>query len=121
MKFYILNIEEFSGHMAQIYSIMYDGDDQTLLDHFFEENAKEHEKELEEIAIRLKVMGQDTGCKLNFFRAHEGAPGDGVAALSFHRFRRIQTGKYQGLSRRCPVKRKGTRNEIACRVYKQGN
>lgn len=30
MKFEIINIEEFSGNMAQIYSIMYEGDDLTL-------------------------------------------------------------------------------------------
>lgn len=32
MKFDIINIEEFSGQKAQIYSIMYEGDDMTLMD-----------------------------------------------------------------------------------------
>lgn len=34
MNFEIVDIEEFSGSMAKIYSIMLDGDDLTLLDHF---------------------------------------------------------------------------------------
>ena len=37
MKFDIINIEEFSGQKAQIYSIMYEGDDMTLMGHFFED------------------------------------------------------------------------------------
>ena len=40
MKFTIENIEEFSGGMAQIYSVMFEGDDMTLMDHFFEDNAQ---------------------------------------------------------------------------------
>lgn len=32
MKFAIIDIEEFSGKKAQIYSIMYEGDDMTLMD-----------------------------------------------------------------------------------------
>ena len=40
MNFTIENIEEFSGGMAQIYSVMFEGDDMTLMDHFFEDNAQ---------------------------------------------------------------------------------
>ena len=60
MKFDIINIEEFSGQKAQIYSIMYEGDDMTLMDHFFEDNEKEHSEDLEEMASKLQVMGNDT-------------------------------------------------------------
>ena len=35
MKFTIENIEEFSGGMAQIYSVMFEGDDMTLMDQKF--------------------------------------------------------------------------------------
>ncbi|HQP79563.1 MAG TPA: hypothetical protein PL115_06850 [Bacteroidales bacterium] len=38
MNFEIVEIEEFSGDKAKIYSIMLEGDDATLLDQFFEEN-----------------------------------------------------------------------------------
>lgn len=56
MKFEIINIEEFSGRKAQIYSVMYEGDDMTLMDHFFEDNGKDHQEELEEIASKLHVI-----------------------------------------------------------------
>ena len=49
MKFEIVNIDEFSGGMAQIYSIMFEDDDMTLMDHFFDDNAQ-YAKELEEMA-----------------------------------------------------------------------
>ena len=81
MKFDIVNIEEFSGEKAQIYSVMYEDDDLTLMDHFFEDNDKEHHAELEEMAEKLQVMGNDTGCRAIFFKEHEGNPGDGVVAL----------------------------------------
>ena len=87
MKFEIINIEEFSGRKAQIYSVMYEGDDMTLMDHFFEDNGKDHHEELEEIASKLHVMGNDTGCREHFFKLNEGALGDGVVALSYNRMR----------------------------------
>lgn len=40
MKFELVNIDEFSGGMAQIYSVIFEGDDMTLMDHFFEDNAQ---------------------------------------------------------------------------------
>ena len=87
MKFDIINIEEFSGQKAQIYSIMYEGDDMTLMDHFFEDNEKEHQADLEEMASKLHVMGNDTGCRTHLFKLNEGAPGDGVVALSYNQMR----------------------------------
>lgn len=87
MKFEIVNIDEFSGEKAQIYSIMYEGDEMTLMDHFFEDNEKEHWEDLEEIASKLHIMGNDTGCRAHLFKLNEGAPGDGVVALSCARMR----------------------------------
>lgn len=87
MKFDIINIEEFSGQKAQIYSVMYEDDELTLLDHFFEDNGEEHKDELEEIASKLRVMGNDLGCRANFFKANEGAPADGVVALRYKQMR----------------------------------
>lgn len=87
MKFDIINIEEFSGQKAQIYSIMYEGDDMTLMDHFFEDNSKEHQEDLEEMASKLRVMGNDFGCRSHYFKVNEGAPADGVVALRYHQMR----------------------------------
>ena len=86
MKFTIENIEEFSGGMAQIYSVMFEGDDMTLMDHFFEDNAQ-YTEELKEMANKLESMGNCTGCRIQFFKENEGAPGDGVVALWYKRMR----------------------------------
>lgn len=65
MKFAIIDIEEFSGKKAQIYSIMYEGDDMTLMDHFFEDNEKEHQEDLKEIAacINKAIIEKDLKVK----------------------------------------------------------
>lgn len=87
MKFDIIDIEEFSGPKARIYSIMYAGDDMTLVDHFFDENSEEHRGELEDIALRLRVMGNDYGCRAHYFKENEGMPADGVVALRCRQMR----------------------------------
>lgn len=86
MKFEIVNIEEFSGEMAQIYSVMFENDDMTLMDHFFEDNAQ-YEEELKEMAKKLISMGNSTGCRIQFFKENEGAPGDGLVAFWYKRMR----------------------------------
>lgn len=86
MKFEIVNIEEFSGDMAQIYSVMFENDDMTLMDHFFEDNAQ-YKEELKEMANKLLSMGNDIGCRIQFFKEHEGTAGDGVTAFWYKRMR----------------------------------
>ena len=80
MKFEITEIAELSGEMAHIYSVTLNGEEQTLLEQFFDENA-EFTEELGVIAEKLLVMGHDTGCRYEFFKHHEGALADGVAVL----------------------------------------
>lgn len=80
MTFDIVEMSDFSGEMAHIYSIMLSGEEETLLEQFFNENAA-HAEELRTIAEKLLVMGNDTGCRRDFFKHHEGASADGVAAL----------------------------------------
>lgn len=65
MDFNIVDIEEFSGEIAKIYSIMLEDDEETLLDKFFEEN-RGYEKELRNIAAKLDTMGHYTGCRYIF-------------------------------------------------------
>jgi hypothetical protein len=86
MKFEIVDIEELSGSRAKIYSIMLDGDNYTLLDQFFDDNRK-FDEEMKEIALKLKLMGETTGCRENFFKVYEGSPGDGVVALWYKNIR----------------------------------
>ena len=80
MDFDIIEMSDFTGDMAHIYSVMLRGEEQTLLEQFFEDNA-EYGDELNTIVEKLLVMGHDTGCRREFFKHHEGASADGVAAL----------------------------------------
>lgn len=86
MDFEFVEIEEFSGSKARIYSIAIDGDEMTLMDHFFDDN-KSFQTDLAIIAAKLKTMGEDTGCRPHFFKENEGAPGDGMVALRVNRLR----------------------------------
>lgn len=72
--------------MAKIYSVMFENDDMTLMDHFFENNAQ-YSDEISEMAKKLISMGNDTGCRIQFFKENEGKPGDGVVALWYKRMR----------------------------------
>lgn len=80
MDFEITEMSDFSGKMAHIYSVTLKGESQTLLEQFFDENIN-NRGELNIIAQKLIVMGNDTGCRYEFFKHHEGALADGVAAL----------------------------------------
>lgn len=39
------------------------------------------------MAKKLESMGHDTGCRIQFFKEFEGAPGDGVVAFWYKRMR----------------------------------
>lgn len=67
--------------MAVVYSILPEGSDDTLFDIFVNENATEHQTEIEFIFNRLYAIGYDTGGRHGFFKHNEGEPGDGVCAL----------------------------------------
>jgi len=79
IEFEIEEIEWFSGRQAHIYSIRLKGSPTTLIEDFFNEN-RQYAKELKQLAINLKSMGE-TGCRRDFFKHNEGNPGDGVAVL----------------------------------------
>ena len=51
-----------------------------MLEQFFEDNA-EYAEELNTIIQKLMVMGNETGCRYEFFKHNEGALADGVAAM----------------------------------------
>ena len=80
MNFEITELKDLTGEMAHIYSVTLKGEEQTLLEQFFEDNA-EYQDELETILQKLMVMGKKTGCRYEFFKHHEGALADGVAAI----------------------------------------
>jgi len=86
VNFDIVELDDFSGPCAHIYSIRLQGEEETLLDKFFDENRK-YQKELSFFAAKLKVIGNDTGCRYEDFKLYEGSLGDGIVALSYKRMR----------------------------------
>lgn len=81
MNYEIVEIEEFTGRGATVYSLQFEDDIKTVFEHFLEENEKEYRDEILSIINRLKVIGKDTGARESFFKIDEGLPGDGVCAL----------------------------------------
>ncbi len=77
----LVEIEELSGSKATIYSVLLDGDDLTLFDHFVEEYGISHKAAIKDLIARLQVIGSMTGAREQFFKHFEGRPGDGVCAL----------------------------------------
>lgn len=71
MNYEIVELEDFSGDKAKIYSIIPEGEEESLFDKFLDENIKSYRKELKEILSRIKQIGITTGARENFFK-HEG-------------------------------------------------
>ncbi len=81
MNYEIVELEEFSGNRAGVYSIIVGEEDLTLFDHFVNENITKYRTELKEMSNRLVEIGSRLGARENFFKHNEGKPGDGVCAL----------------------------------------
>ena len=77
----IVEITELSGPACKIYSIAYDGSEDTLFDFFLDGLSDDYPAEVEEIWDRLEYMGKEGGARIQFFREDEGRPGDGIVAL----------------------------------------
>lgn len=86
MGFEIVEMKELSGDKAHIYSVILNGDGDTLLEQFFNENSS-HEKLLKKMLIKIKTMADKTGCLRQFFKDGEGRLGDGVVALAVQNLR----------------------------------
>lgn len=81
MDFTIEEIEDLSGEKAKVYSVILEGESQTLLEKFIEENEKH--RDLRKILDKICIMANDTGCKREFFKEGEGRLGDGMVALNY--------------------------------------
>ena len=81
MEFDIQEITDLSGDKARVYSVIVDGDSNTLLEQFFNDN-QQYTKELKKIIEKINVMSHVTGCRESFFKKGEGAWGDGMVALN---------------------------------------
>lgn len=65
----IVELENFSGRQATIYSVIMDDDDITLFEHFIKENSIDYRKEIRFIANRLLVgRNKSQHFKLRWFK-----------------------------------------------------
>jgi len=77
----LVKIIKLSGAACSVYSIIENDAEETLLGKFIKENIDSFKSETKEIIQRLRTMGRFTGARPEFFKEHEGKPGDGVCAL----------------------------------------
>ena len=81
VNYEIVELEPYSGNEAKIYSIIRDGESNTLFDKFVDEYKDEFKPEVKDIIKRLYQIGHTTGARSSFFKLHEGKYGDCVCAL----------------------------------------
>ena len=81
MNYEIVELEPYSGNEAKIYSIIREGESDTLFDKFIDEYKHEFRTEVKDILKRIYQIGHTTGARSSFFKLHEGKYGDCVCAL----------------------------------------
>jgi len=80
LNFRLVELPEFTGRGATIYSVVLGSDDVTLFDQFVIDNEGAYGEEVDEIVGTVAAIGQ-IGARWQFFKPNEGLPGDGVCAL----------------------------------------
>ena len=81
MNFKIVQLSQFSGYHAGIYSIYLENEQETLFERFIKENYNSFKSEIIDINSRLITINKKTGARDIYFKLDEGNPGDGVCAL----------------------------------------
>ncbi len=81
MKCRLVKLSRLSGNKASVYSVVLNDDEKTLFDKFLIENSTISLSEIKNIVKRLQIIGNYTGARYDFFKHHEGLPGDGICAL----------------------------------------
>jgi hypothetical protein len=81
VKYEIVEMQPFSGNEAKVYSIIPEGETETLFDRFINEYKGGFKNEIKNILKTLYQIGHTTGAKSSFFKQHEGKFGDFVCAL----------------------------------------
>lgn len=64
-------MEPYSGSVAKVYSIIPEGEEETLFEKFVDESIVSYKDEINDILKRLKQIGHTTGARESFFK-HEG-------------------------------------------------
>ena len=82
MKFELKEIQQLTGQRCKIYSVLMEGDENTLFEQFTDETKYVFPDEIENIIENLKAIARRVGAREQFFRPKkEGKLGDGVEAL----------------------------------------
>jgi hypothetical protein len=81
VNYQIVELTDYSGEEATIYSIIEEGEQDTIFEKFIVANLAQYKDELKNIAQRLNIIGNDVGAREQFFKTKEGKPGDLVCAL----------------------------------------
>jgi CRISPR/Cas system CSM-associated protein Csm5 (group 7 of RAMP superfamily) len=71
VNYEIVEMESYSGSEAKVYSIIPEGEEETLFEKFVDENLVSYKEEIKDILKRLKQIGHKTGARESFFK-HEG-------------------------------------------------
>jgi hypothetical protein len=71
VNYEIVEMVPFSGSEAKVYSIIPEGEEETLFEKFVDEHIVSYKDEIKDILKRLKQIGHTTGAREGFFK-HEG-------------------------------------------------
>ena len=81
MKYKIVQLSQFNGNKAGIYSVYLSDEQKTLFECFLRENIITFKSEIIDINKRINAINRKTGARDIFFKLEEGIPSDGVCAL----------------------------------------
>jgi len=81
MNFELKKISQLSGKQASVYTVFLDDAPESIFHRFLADYQAEYNEEINDIVTRLKVIGQKTGARAQFFKPNEGEYGDLVEAL----------------------------------------
>ncbi|SKA43075.1 hypothetical protein SAMN04488128_10698 [Chitinophaga eiseniae] len=84
MNYEIIEMQQFSGKRAGIYSVMIADDNLTLFEHFVKAHVRDYALEVRSITQYLSYIGNRYGMQSRFFKVDRGMPQDGVCVLFDH-------------------------------------
>lgn len=74
-------MQPYSGSETKVYSIIKEGETETLFDKFVAEYESNFKDEIKSILKRIYLIGHETGARNSYFKHFEGKYGDFVCAL----------------------------------------
>lgn len=81
MTIELIKLSQFSGNKAHFYTVVVNGEEDTLYTKFVKEHIASHPDELRDMMTRMYVMGHSQGAREPFFKMSEGTATDNVVAL----------------------------------------